>query len=88
VKDSEHNVWIVGSPDATNWTSRESEDAQKVDARATDKASHTAKAWSTFKPKAKVKVSGGRRGGRKSRDLQQKSGETWLSNQYKRALAS
>jgi hypothetical protein len=47
-------------PDATNWTSRESEDAQKVDARATDKAPHAAKAWFTSEPKAKAKVSGGK----------------------------
>jgi hypothetical protein len=49
--DSEHTVWVVGSPDATNWTPRKSEEAQKVDARATDKASHAAKAWSTSKTK-------------------------------------
>lgn len=53
-------MWVVGSPDATNWTSREWEDPHKVDTRATDKASHTPKAWSTFKLKEKAEVSDGK----------------------------
>jgi len=58
--DPEQTVWVVGSPDATSWNSRESEDAYKVDARATDKASHAAKASSASKSRAKAKVSYGK----------------------------
>jgi len=43
--------------DANDWTSGTSEDARKVNARATDEAFHTAKAWYTSKTKTKAKVS-------------------------------
>ena len=58
--DAKQTVWVVGSPDATNWTTRKSEVAYKVDVGATDKASHAAKASSTSKPGAKTKVSRGK----------------------------
>lgn len=53
-------MWVVSSPDATSWTSRESEDVYKVNARATDKASHAAKASSRSKSRAKPRFSCGK----------------------------
>jgi hypothetical protein len=58
VGDPNETLWIVASPDATNWTPSKLEDVHKANAKAN--ASHAGKAGSTSKPKVKAKISGGK----------------------------
>jgi hypothetical protein len=51
-------LWIVASPDATNWTLSKLEDVHKANAKAN--ASHAGKAGSASKPRVKAKISGGK----------------------------
>lgn len=76
VDDSKPTLWIVGSPNAANWTPRNSRDAHRANAKASDKAkaSHAAKAWSTSKPRVKAKVSGGKAGRQKEQRSPAKGG--------------
>ena len=54
VGDPNETLWIVASPDATNWTPSKLEDVHKAN------ASHAGKAGSTSKPRVKAKISGGK----------------------------
>ena len=54
VGDPNETLWIVASPDATNWTPSKLEDVHKAN------ASHAGKAGSASKPRVKAKISGGK----------------------------
>lgn len=60
VGDSNRKLWIVGSPDATDWTRSKLEAAHKANAKA--KASHAAKTGSGSKLSVKAKVTGDKAG--------------------------
>jgi hypothetical protein len=56
VGDPNQTLWIVASPDATNWTPSKLEDVHKSNAKANAKAnaSHAGKTGSASKPRVKA----------------------------------